>query len=265
MEPCRAFDSPTQRHLSGVLVWCHQQAGIVHILGGKRFVIRLMNMPVNVRIKAEVIMKPTAVFWLTLMLRAQCDAAIVYPNAPEGGQEVVSENVGRVLRSDPHFLGGFHLEDLTIATPYQDYGVGLADLGAGKFLSVAKPGGWIYPLMHGTNAAGSAQLISDPKGGKAMVFNGLFQTAFSSETLEALRKAGEWPQVKTQDYEVRRLNLPGIHFVAVWFHAKSDDIIIPLPNTFGRWNAYQPYSESQMLQLLKPEADKVLGAPKLFR
>jgi hypothetical protein len=55
--------------------------------------------------------------------------------------------------------------------------------------------------------------------------------------------------------------MPWILFHAVWLHGKSDDIIIPLSDTWGRWNGYQPYSESQMIELLKPEAKKNLQQP----
>ena len=123
----------------------------------------------------------------------------------------------------------------------------------------------MYLFIHGTNAVGAAGLIADEKTGKALKSNGLYQTDCSNETLEALRIAEQLPQIKKQDYEFRRLDSPPLSFVAVWLHGKSDDIIIPLPNTFGRWNAYQPYSESQMIKLLKPEAKKVLKQPNLLR
>jgi hypothetical protein len=199
---------------------------------------------------------------LALVLGGNCHAAIVYPKAPEGGRQIVYEHVGEILRSDPRFFGGLRLEDLTIAEPHRWYSVGLTDLASGRLLSAAESRSWRYMLIHGTNAVGLAQLFADEKTGKALKFIGLYQTDFSDE---ALRVAKQLPQIKKQDYELRRLESPGVLFHAVWLHGKSDDIIIPLPNTFGRWNAYQPYSESQMLKLLKPEAKKVLKAPRLIR
>jgi hypothetical protein len=106
---------------------------------------------------------------------------------------------------------------------------------------------------------------TDAKTGKALRFGGLFETCFSKETLEALRMAEALPQVKKQDYELRFLDIPVVYFVAVWLHAESDDILIPLPPAFGRWSAYQPCSESDMIKLLKPEAKKVLKQPNLLR
>jgi len=211
-------------------------------------------------------MKPKLLLCLALVLSGNCHAAIVYPKAPGGGQKIIVKSASEVLHSDPRFLGGFHIEDLTIGDPYQAYYVGLTNLVAGKLLSAAKThGGWTYLLVHGTNAAGAAQLTADPKAGNGLKFSGLDQSNFSNETLEALRMAEQLPQVKKQDYEVRRLDCVSIYFIAIWLHGKSDDIIIPLGAIFGRWNALQPYSESEMLKLLQPEAQKKLNErPGMF-
>lgn len=195
-----------------------------------------------------------------LVLSGVCRAAIVYPKAPDGGRPIIAENAKRLLKSDPGFLGGFRFDELTIAEPYRVYGVSPKDLAAGKFLSEAMPGGWQYPFMRGGNAVGMEDLIVDVKTG-SLRFNGLYQSNFSTEIAAALRTAEQLPQVKKQDYEVRRLDCPPILFVSLWLHAKTDDIIIPLGATFGRWNANQPYSENEMLKLLKPEARKKLKQP----
>jgi hypothetical protein len=195
-----------------------------------------------------------------------CNAAIVYPKAPDGGRQIVYENVGSELRAYPHELGGLRIEDLTIADPHREYFVGLTNLASGHLLSAATSRSWRYLLIHGTNAVGVATVFdADAKTGNTLKFGALYETGLGKETLEALREAEKLPQIKKQDYEPRFLDVPAVYFIAVWLHGKSDDIIIPLPPTFGRWNAYQPYSESQMIKLLKPEAKKVLKQPKLLR
>jgi len=171
------------------------------------------------------------------------------------------ESLRELPRSISRYLGGFQIEDLTIADPFRGYSVGPTNLASGQLLSAAKPGNWRYLLMHGTNAIAAAELIADKTNEKMLKFAGLEQTDFSNETLEALRKAQQLPQVNKQDYELRRLDCPPILFVAVWLHAESDDIIIPLPATYARWNAYQPYSESQIIKFLKPGAKKWLKQP----
>jgi hypothetical protein len=204
--------------------------------------------------------------WLALVLGGMltirnCDAAIVYPQPPEGGEQIVSQFATPLLKHDRNFLGSFQMKDLTIARPYRDYGITPRDLVSGRLCPAAQSGGaWIYLLMHGTNAVGMEELVADAKTG-ALKFNGLYQSNGSSETMEVLRIAEQWPQVKKQDYEVRRLDCAPLLFRAVWLHGKSDDIIIPLPDTFNRWLAFHPYSEKEMLKLLKPEAKKKLAEP----
>lgn len=201
-------------------------------------------------------MKSKLILCVALVLSGNCYAAIVYPKAPDGGQQMVSKNL------DPKFLGVSRIEDLTIVNPYENYYVGLTNLASGEFLSATKNNGyWTYPLMHGTNAVGAAGLSADEKTGKALKWDSLEQSLFADEMLKALQMAEQLPQVKKQDYEIRRFDIPWMLFVAVWLHGKSDDIIIPLPPTFGRWNAYQSYSEKQMIKLLKPEAQKKLKEP----
>jgi hypothetical protein len=197
-----------------------------------------------------------SVWWIFQDMGSNCEAAIVYPKAPEGGRQIINENIGPTLRAHPRMLGGVRMEDLTIAEPHRSYVVGLTDLASGHLLSAAKSNAWRYILIHGTNAVGVAELHADEKTGTGLKFSALYDTAFGKETMEALQQAKKLPQIGKQDYEPRFLDIPAVYFVAVWLHGKSDDILIPLPPTFGRCNAYQPYSESQIIKLLKPEAKK---------
>ncbi len=191
--------------------------------------------------------------------------AIVYYKAPEGGRQIVHKEVGEIQR-EHGTLGNVRMEDLTISEPHRWYSVGLTDLASGHLLSAATSRSWRYILMHGTNSVGVATVFdADAKTGNAQRFGALYDTGLGKETLKALQAAEKLPQIRKQDYELRFLDVMPVYFFAVWLHGKSDDIIIPLPPTYGRWNAYQPYSESQMMKLLKPEAKKVLKQPNLLR
>jgi len=206
-------------------------------------------------------MKTFSSFVLLFAVVSLCAAqekspGIVNPKAPDGGREIVIENTSRILRSDPRFFEGLKIEDLTIAEPHREYFVGLTNLASGHMLSAATSRSWRYLLMHGTNAVGAATLIADGKNGNALKFNDLQHPFFPDATLEALRKAETLPQIKKSDYELRYLGIPAVNFVAVWLHAESDDIIIPLPPTYGRMTAYQPYSEAQIIGFLKPDVEK---------
>ena len=211
-------------------------------------------------------MKPKLLFGLALVLSGHCLAAIVYPKAPDGGQQMVLEFVRQILQAHPDGPGlsvrGLKIEDLNVAMPHRAYGVGANDLASGHLLSAATSNSWQYILLHGTNSVGAAQLLADEKTAKTEKCIALYETDHSAE---ALWVAEQLPQIKKEDYEFRFLSAPAVYFQAVWLHGKSDDIIIPVGPTFNRWNAYQPYSESQMIKLLQPEAKRVLKAPALIR
>ena len=179
----------------------------------------------------------------------RCNAAIIHSNAPSGGQQIVYRNL------DPEFFDGARNEELSVAEPYREYSIGLTNLASGNLLSKAKAEGWRYTVSRGTNIVGTAVLNADEKTGKVLGFNSLQRPGFAQETLEALRKAEKLPQVDKRDYEVRFLNVPASHFIAVWLHGESDDILIPLPPTFGRMNAYKSYSEDQIKELLMTDAE----------
>ena len=203
-------------------------------------------------------MNAQIILFLVLALGGNCRAAIIYPQAPEGGRQVAYANATDVLRSAPRFLGGYRIDELSMAEPYREYFVGLTNLAAGHLLSEAQSrGSWMYLLVHGTNAVGAAGLLADETTGKVLKANGLYQSDSSNETLEALRKAEMLPQTKKQNYEFRRLDIPALSFVAIWLHGKSDELIIPLPPTYERpLTAYQPYSEDQIIKVLEPEAKR---------
>lgn len=198
-----------------------------------------------------------ALVFLFGAIASYCDAAITRAKPPDGWRHVVHENTGRILRNDPRFLGRFSIDQLTISDPIPNYNVGLMDLAAGQFLASARPAGWTCLFTTQSGApAGAAGVIEDKTSSTALRFNGLYQTNFTSETLEAMRRAEQLPQVQKSDHELRRLDCPAVHFVALWLHGRSDDIILPLPPTFGRWNAYQSYSAEQISKLLTTEAAK---------
>jgi hypothetical protein len=105
--------------------------------------------------------------------------------------------------------------------------------------------------VHRSNAIGEVELNADEKVGKLLDFVALHQTPFAQAALDALRVAERLPQVTKQDYEIRYLKILAVYFVAVWLHAQSDDILIPLAPCPKSLNANHPYSESQVMELLK--------------
>ena len=211
-------------------------------------------------------MKLKLILCLALVLGANCHAAIVYAKEPDGGRQMVvqfaSEFVGKNL---PPFKKIESTNDLTFGHALPCYSAG--DIANGQLLTGATSGRngqqpWKYVFLHETHVVGNAVLLVDEKAGKPIKCNSIGSDDFSEETLDALQTAEQWPQVQAQDYEVRLLDDMLVSFEAVWLHGKTNDIIIPLPPTYGRMNAYQPYSDSQIIKILEPEAkrDKIMWA-----
>jgi beta-lactamase regulating signal transducer with metallopeptidase domain len=189
-------------------------------------------------------------------------SGIVYPKPPEGGREIVYKEAGELQRSK-HALKNVPIDDVTISRPHRWYVGGLKDLLSGHLLSAATSSTWRYILLHGTDVVGMATLMdANAKTGSPLQFTGLYVAGGEKETLEALRVAEKLPQIKKQAYEMRFLSINPLLFHAVWLHGKSDDILIPLPPTWGRkMNAYQPYSADEITKILTPEAERKLNTP----
>jgi hypothetical protein len=200
-------------------------------------------------------MKPKFLLCLALGLGGpliyNCHAAITYPKAPEGGKQIVEKYLAPELVRP---LGITNVQDLTIADPFAEYAGG--NLVSGEFLTESKLFTWHYLLMRGTNSVGSADL----RAGEKLKFVSLGKSHFDNPTLEGVRVADQLTQVKKQNYELRCLNVAPLFFSAIWLHSESNDIIIPLPDRWKRWNAYQPYSESETVGILKPIMQETVAA-----
>jgi hypothetical protein len=212
-------------------------------------------------------MLPKLILCLALVLSGgfivpNCNAGIVYPKAPDGGEQAVSNALGSsFLKPLTRLLPA---KDLTIARPFgvYCYGMNYTNLLSGQLLSAAKLCSWRFLLTDGTNSAG-LDLGYDKKNGGWQQIGWSLPPAhpnFSDPVLETLQAAERLPQVKKKDYELRYLNFLEIQFFAVWLHGKSGDIIIPVP-VYGKWRDYRPYSEREMIKLLKREIKNKMKEP----
>jgi hypothetical protein len=202
-------------------------------------------------------MKPKLILCLALVLSVNCHAAIIFPEAPEEGWQFASNKISEVIQKFPHIQKGLKVANLTRTNALKEYGFWSRDVVSGNLLASAKFSGWQYLYARGTNAVFSVWMSVDPKDGKLIKRAGVSEGDFYHSILIGLQKAEELPQVQKQDYECRYLSSP-VLFQAIWLHGQSDDIVIPLPPTWNKWNAYQPYSESEITKLLKPEAENKL-------
>lgn len=188
-----------------------------------------------------------------------CGASIIFPNAPPSGQQVSHQGLVYLLQGNPNLLNKTPIEELTITNSFQAYNATPEDVISHNLLLSAKlaVGRWQFFVMHGKDAVGIVELKVEGQSGKQLKFVGLHQE-LASRMQVALQKAETISKVSQQAYEFRLLRIPSMEFSSVWLHGEGDDIIIPLPPTWGKWNGYQFYSKSQITRLLYPEAEKKL-------
>ena len=174
---------------------------------------------------------------------------ITFPFSTDEARQFIFEHM-KSVQAKQNLFKGVNLEGLTVADSFQSYIVSSQDIISGQLLSPAKPANWHYFVMRGTNAIGTAEVKSDAKTGRVLKVVAYSQ-APAPELQTALEKARQFPQVGSQSYEFRYLNLSPIYFRAAWLHGKTDDILIPLPPTYRKWDAYHAYSESEVIKILK--------------
>jgi hypothetical protein len=185
----------------------------------------------------------------TIFRSINCHGSITFPNAPEDGREFAYKLVSELLRADTNVFNGLQIQDLTITNSSLTYSVGKQDIISGTLLSTAKPTGWHYLFMHGTNLIAFVPLTVNPAG-KIIEKSGVFMDS-DDQTMKAINSAQGLAQVGQQDYELRYLAVD-LSFRMIWLHGKTNDIIIPMEPTYGKMTDYHPYSEAQMIGILKP-------------
>ena len=196
--------------------------------------------------------------YILLFVSVNSYAGIVYPKPPERSNQVIIANI------DTSKLYVSKLTDANISKPLRWYGgVGVSDVASGRLLSVHDwhlPT-WIYILTDGTKVVGVTALYEAAGSDSLTYYNFPFVHKFGANLQKALNVAEKLPQLKDRDYEVRYFELESLYswsFSAIWLHNKSDDILIPLPPTFKGFNAYQPYSQKQVISILEPAAKQEL-------
>jgi hypothetical protein len=195
-------------------------------------------------------MKPHLLLILALCLSSVCRAALIYPESSRENQQAVLDCLGETLHAIPN---DFQTNGLWNVIAFRSYFVEPRAVAAGQLLSAVKCGGWRFVILRGSNLMGGTGCIADPTSGKPQPCDG-FGT--NSYPMAAVAAAERLPELKDQDYEVREFGAS--LFRGLWLHSKSNDVFIPADGAFGKLEASKPYSEADLIRLLKPYEQKML-------
>ncbi|HSS22245.1 MAG TPA: hypothetical protein VLL54_19395 [Pyrinomonadaceae bacterium] len=174
---------------------------------------------------------------------------------PESALAIVSEALGNIMGGTTDGFEALteHADaELNISAPHPLYVVGLSDIAEGKLLAAAVLRGWRYIVLKGDETVGAVNLSFDDQG-KNLQFSHISHGPFAQSTVEGIRYAEGLPEVVSNEYELRLLDVPSVYVVSLWLHGKNDRLI-PLPPTNQTLKPYEAYSEAEMTAALQPEA-----------
>lgn len=85
---------------------------------------------------------------------------------------------------------------------------------------------WRYLLFD--NDCNVWQAALGPLEDLKLAFLGVCRSPLAPVAVEALRFAEQLPEVASKDYELRFLDLPAVHFRALWLYLPDGSLVIPL-------------------------------------
>lgn len=151
---------------------------------------------------------------------------------------------------------------LQLTEPHQVFTLGLSDLAAGKGLDAAKPTGWRYLVQEGDNVLASAETVAVGPADE-QVFSAFNEGRFVASSVNAMRAAREFPEVKQGNFELRLLNVPGLYVLALWLHNAQGkgDFLVPLAPSPVETPTGKPVPAAVLLKELAAKAKAPIEAP----
>ncbi len=182
---------------------------------------------------------------------------LTYPKAPSNSLQVLRPAIQAALQTQGfginHQFAAVVPSRIRLSEGYRGYSLSLDDLSHGKDLKSATIGDWHYLVLADSVTIADAQLV-DVQG--QAEFASLNHGTFAAGTVTALKLAEQSPQLQGKTVELRVLFISALNVVAIWLHADSKDVLIPIEPTPKEIAVTQLYSEAMLLSLLKPAAER---------
>jgi hypothetical protein len=172
------------------------------------------------------------------------------PQPPAGGDDLVSRRLdlgrgGQRLRVASEATGESALQ---IAQPHRVYVVPGEALERGQLLDAAEPVAWRYLLVDTENAFAAAEV--QQRGDGPLVFSEMNEGPFVQSTADVLLRAERLDDVQRGDFELRLLKIPSRYLVALWLHAETADLILPLSPAPSSLEAGRAYTSGELANAL---------------
>lgn len=179
----------------------------------------------------------------------------IHSKPPSGSHDAIARYF-----SDSHtrpFMEGVDLENIGASDAYPVHVASLDQLASGKLPE--EPHHWRHLLVQGGGAVAEADVVSEK--GEARVV-AVHRGPRVVGTVKALEGAHELEAARKHDYDLRLLEGPSIHLVALWLHSKNDDVLIPIEPDLTGLEHHRAIPLKEALPALRERAAAVQKAAK---
>jgi hypothetical protein len=149
---------------------------------------------------------------------------------------------------------------LSLTQPHQVFVLGADDLVAGRGLEAAQPTRWRYLVQEGDKIIAAASVLSQGPG-DAHDLSHINEGPFVASTADALEYVRSHPELTSGDFELRLLQVPALHTMAIWLHPRSGDgdLLVPLAPSPVAVPTGHAIPAAQLLSELAEKAKQVVN------
>jgi hypothetical protein len=143
--------------------------------------------------------------------------------------------------------------------PQQIFVLDLKDIVKGAGPEDAKPVVWQFLRGHDSGPAVAAD-VGHPKAGEQPRLTSLARGPLINKSIEATRAVEKLAAVKANNYELRRLSIPGLSIRAFWLKSLEGgvDLAVPYHTVAREFEHMRPYPMHEFMSIVKRLATKHL-------
>ena len=189
--------------------------------------------------------------------------AIQSPAPPEEGQKILDcylpVTFSRDTPENREVLQGIDVSHIRASQAHQSYFVELGEVARGHILPAAELTLWRYIVRVDSRVIADANLYIDRKGD--LHFAAVGYGPIANATVRAVEWLRTHPLVKAKEYELRSLEIPALHYVAIWLRGATDSLIIaiePTPRRLRSFGELTLLTERELTGLLQPAAAEAM-------
>lgn len=146
--------------------------------------------------------------------------------------------------------GGAEGDVLNLSDGYEVRYLSVAKIASGELVNAVHTGRWRHLLLSGPHVYGEIELDASHEPVA-------LHTGSGKDGLQAVLHLAEKLE---SNYEVCVVVSPPLHFVGLWLHNESEDLIMPYPPNATSLANYQAVTINDVLAVLQPMARDVLEA-----